>query len=81
MDLQIKIQTVPFFELGKENHFTAGETLMTEGLLEMLQLGQHQKLLHGPAVNGLTLVVAKTSDSWWNCTWFETIGLKYSPVN
>lgn len=63
MDLQIKTQTVPFLEVGKENHFPAGESLMTEGLLEMLQLGQHLKLLRGPAVKGPTLVVAKTCDS------------------
>lgn len=81
MDLKIKIQTVPFSELEKENHFTADESLTTEGLLEMLQLGQHLKLLRGPAVKGPTLVVAKISDSKWNCTWFEAIGLNYSPVN
>lgn len=81
MDLQIKIQTVSFLELGKENHFNAGESLMTEGLLEVLQLDQHLKLLHGPAAKGPTLVVAKTSDSRWNCICFEAIGVNYSPVN
>lgn len=54
---------------------------MTEGSLEMLQLGQHLKLLHGPAVKNPTLVVAKTSDSRWNCTWLEAIELNYFPVN
>lgn len=73
MDLQIKIQTFPFLELGKENHHAAGESLMTEDLLEMLQLGQHLEQLHGHTAKGPTLVVAKISDSRWNCTWFEAI--------
>lgn len=81
MDLQIKIQTFPILELGKENHLTAGESLMTRGLLEMVRLGQHLKQLCGPAAKGSTLVVAKMSDSRWNCTWFEAIELKYFPVN
>lgn len=54
---------------------------MAEGLLEMLQLRQHLKLLRGPAVKNPTLVVTKTSDSRWNCTCFEAIELNYFPVN
>lgn len=54
---------------------------MTEGALEMLQLGQHLKLLHGPAVTNPTLVVAKTTDSRWNCTWIEVIELSCFPVS
>lgn len=54
---------------------------MTEGLPEMLQLGQHLKMLHGPAAKGPTLVVTKTSHSRWSCTWFEAIELNYFPVN
>lgn len=43
-DLQIKTQAFPLLKLGKEDHFTAGDSLTTENLLWVLQQGQHLKL-------------------------------------